>query len=61
MKPGHKVITIGGIHGEVTAVGETTVDIRVSDEGKGMVLTFNKGAVATNVTATAAAAPAAAK
>jgi preprotein translocase subunit YajC len=50
IKPGHKVITIGGIHGEVTAVGETTVDVRVSDTGPGVVMTFNKGAVATNLT-----------
>jgi preprotein translocase subunit YajC len=58
IKPGHKVITIGGVHGEVTAVGETTIDVRIGDEGKGLVVTFNKGAIATNVTATAAAATA---
>jgi preprotein translocase subunit YajC len=58
MKPGHKVITIGGIHGEVTAVGETTVEVRVNDERQGLVLTFNKSAIATNVTAIAANAPA---
>jgi preprotein translocase subunit YajC len=58
VKPGHKVITIGGVHGEVTAVGEATVDVRIGEEGKGVVVTFNKGAIATNVTAAAAAAPA---
>jgi preprotein translocase subunit YajC len=56
IKPGHKVVTIGGVHGEVTAVGEATVDVRIGEEGKGMVVTFNKGAIATNVTATTAAA-----
>jgi preprotein translocase subunit YajC len=58
MKPGHKVITIGGVHGEVVSVGETTVDVRVGHGDNGVVLTFNKGAVSTNVTATAAAASA---
>ena len=58
VKPGHKVVTIGGVHGEVTAVGEATVDVRIGEEGKGLVVTFNKGAIATNVTAVAAAATA---
>jgi preprotein translocase subunit YajC len=56
IKPGHKVITIGGVHGEVTAVGEATVDVRIGEEGKSLVVTFNKGAIATNVTAAAAVA-----
>ena len=56
IKPGHKVITIGGVHGEVTAVGEATVDVRIGEEGKSLVVTFNKGAIATNVTAAAATA-----
>ena len=58
MKPGHKVVTIGGLHGEIAAVGETTVDVRVGEPGS--VLTFNKTAIATNVTLTANAAAAAA-
>jgi preprotein translocase subunit YajC len=58
MKAGHKVVTIGGLHGEIAAIGETTVDVRVGEPGT--VLTFNKTAIATNVTTTAAAAAAAA-
>ena len=50
MKPGHKVVTIGGLHGEVVTVGETTVDIKVGHGNDGAVMTFNKGAVSTNVT-----------
>ncbi len=58
MKTGHKVVTIGGLHGEIAAVGETTVDVRVGEPGS--VLTFNKTAIATNVTLIAANAAAAA-
>ena len=50
MKPGHKVVTIGGVHGEVVAVGEATVDLKVGHGNDGVVMTFNKGAVSTNVT-----------
>ena len=46
MKTGHKVVTIGGLHGEVAAIGESTVDLKVGD----VVMTFNKSAVSTNVT-----------
>lgn len=46
MKAGHKVVTIGGLHAEVAAIGETTVDLKVGD----VVMTFNKSAVSTNVT-----------
>lgn len=49
MKPGHKVVTIGGVHGEVVTVGETTVDLKVGHGSDGVVMTFNKGAVSTNV------------
>jgi preprotein translocase subunit YajC len=45
MKAGHKVITIGGLHAEVAAIGENTVDLKVGD----VVMTFNKSAVSTNV------------
>jgi preprotein translocase subunit YajC len=58
MKAGHKVITIGGVHGEVVSVGETTVDIKVGQSENPVVMTFNKAAVSTNVTAAAANAPA---
>lgn len=46
MKAGHKVVTIGGLHAEVAAIGESTVDLKVGD----VVMTFNKSAVSTNVT-----------
>ena len=45
MKAGHKVVTIGGLHAEVAAIGETTVDLKVGE----VVMTFNKSAVSTNV------------
>ena len=51
MKPGHQVVTIGGLHAEVVAVGETTVDLKVGQGDQGMVMKFNKTAVATNLTA----------
>lgn len=50
MKRGDQVVTIGGVHGEVVTVGETTVDVRIGGE-KGLVVTFNKGAVQQNATA----------
>lgn len=58
MKAGHKVVTIGGIHGEVQSVGEGTVDLVVTKGDKPVVMTFNRGAIATNVTLTADAKPA---
>jgi preprotein translocase subunit YajC len=48
-KRGDRVETIGGAHGVVEAVGETTIDLRLGGE-KGLVITFNKGAVSRNVT-----------
>ena len=54
MKAGHKVVTIGGLHAEVAAIGETTVDLKVGN----MLMTFNKSAVSTNVTLAGDAAPA---
>ena len=53
MKPGHDVITIGGIHGSVVSVGEQTVELAVTKGDKPMIMTFNRGAVSTNVTLTA--------
>jgi len=58
MKAGHKVVTIGGIHGEVQSVGEGTVDLVVTKGDKPVVMTFNRGAIATNVTLTTDAKPA---
>jgi preprotein translocase subunit YajC len=54
MKPGHQVVTIGGVHGEVVSVGELTVELNVTKGDKPMVMTFNRGAIATNVTLIAA-------
>ncbi|HUW40920.1 MAG TPA: preprotein translocase subunit YajC [Rectinemataceae bacterium] len=42
MKKGDKVVTIGGIHGVITSVKETTVIIKVDDNTK---LEFSKSAV----------------
>jgi len=57
MKPGHQVVTIGGIHGEVVSVGEATVELAVTKGDKPLVMTFNRGAIATNVTLLAEANP----
>ena len=46
VKRGDKVVTIGGLHGEVIAVGETTIDIQAGVDGREAVLRFNKGAIA---------------
>ena len=50
MKAGHQVVTIGGVHGEVVSVGELTVEVNVTKGDKPVVMTFNRGAIATNVT-----------
>ncbi|MDA8426439.1 MAG: preprotein translocase subunit YajC, partial [Treponema sp.] len=42
MKKGDKVVTIGGIHGVIASVKETTVIIKVDDTTK---LEFSKSAV----------------
>jgi len=52
MKAGHQVVTIGGLHGEVQSVGEGTVELIVTKGDKPVVMTFNRGAIATNVTLT---------
>ncbi len=44
LKRGDKVITMGGIHGTVTHVGDTTVTLRVADDVK---IEVSKGAIAT--------------
>jgi preprotein translocase subunit YajC len=46
VKKGDKVITIGGIHGEVTSTKETTVIVKVDENCK---LEFNRSAIATVV------------
>lgn len=56
MKAGHQVVTIGGIHGEVLSVGEQTVELNVAKGDKPVVMVFNRGAIATNVTLAAEAA-----
>jgi len=53
IKRGDQVVTIGGLHGEVVAVGEGTVDVRALPGDT--VLRFNKGAVS-NVNVDAATA-----
>jgi len=58
MKAGHKVVTIGGVHGEVQSVGEGTVDLIVSKGDRPVIMTFNRGAIATNVTLVGEAKPA---
>lgn len=50
LKRGDQVVTIGGVHGEVAAVGEATVDLRVGKGDDGAVMTFNKSAIATVAT-----------
>jgi preprotein translocase subunit YajC len=48
-KPGDRVVTIGGAHGTVVRVGETTMDIRFGESDKdSVVIPFNKSAVSSN-------------
>lgn len=49
-KRGDEVVTIGGVHGTVEAVGEATIDVRIGKGAESVVATFNKGAVSSNVT-----------
>jgi preprotein translocase subunit YajC len=51
IKRGDEVVTIGGVHGTVDAVGEATIDVRIGKGNDTVVATFNKGAVSTNLTA----------
>ena len=46
LKKGDKVVTIGGLHGMINHVGESTVSIKVGDA---QFMTFDKKAVATIV------------
>lgn len=54
-KRGDKVITLGGAHGVVETVGETTIDVRIGD-GSGLVVTYSKSAVQQNLSAEQASA-----
>jgi preprotein translocase subunit YajC len=47
LKPGDKVITIGGIHGTVSGLTEKTVVVRVSEQTK---IEFTKSAIGTVIT-----------
>ncbi|MBA3684871.1 MAG: preprotein translocase subunit YajC [Planctomycetes bacterium] len=49
LKRGDRVVTIGGLHGEVVAVGETTVDLLVGKSGSEVTMTFNRGAINANL------------
>ncbi len=60
-KRGDKVVTIGGLHGTVEAVGEQTIDIRVGEDKNSVLMTFNKTAILTNTTANASTVDAAKK
>lgn len=42
VKRGDKVVTIGGIHGTVMKIGDTTVTLEVADK---VEIVFNRGAV----------------
>ncbi len=44
LKKGDQVVTIGGLHGLINAVGKDTVSLKVSE---GNFLTFNKVSIAT--------------
>lgn len=55
-KRGDDVVTIGGVHGTVEAVGEATVDLRIGKGNGAIVATFNKGAIATNLSSERSAA-----
>jgi preprotein translocase subunit YajC len=55
-KRGDEVVTIGGVHGTVESVGEATIDVRIGKGAESIVVTYNKGAVSTNVTNERAAA-----
>lgn len=44
--PGDKIVTIGGMHGQVVSVTDDTIEVEIAS---GTVITLNKGAVATRV------------
>jgi preprotein translocase subunit YajC len=44
LQAGMEVVTIGGLHGTVTAINDTTVTLKVAD---GVELTFSRSAIGT--------------
>lgn len=42
LKKGDKVVTIGGVHGVVTTVGEKKISLEVAP---GVIMDFNRGAI----------------
>lgn len=42
LRAGAEVVTIGGLHGVISAIDETTVKLKVAS---GVELTFNRGAI----------------
>ncbi|MBO4402518.1 MAG: preprotein translocase subunit YajC [Bacteroidales bacterium] len=42
LKKGDKIVTIGGIHGKIAEVNDTTVDVEVEN---GVKITFEKSAI----------------
>jgi len=48
LKKGMKVVTIGGIHGKIAEVGDTTVTLDI--DGKGTKVVFEKTAIAVEST-----------
>ena len=47
LKRGHKVVTVGGLHGEVDAIEDTIVHIRVDEN---TILTFERQAIGRVIT-----------
>jgi len=45
LKRGDQVVTVGGMHGEVATVGESTVELRLGTADNAPVVTFSKSAV----------------
>jgi preprotein translocase subunit YajC len=45
LKRGDQVVTVGGMHGEVATVGESTVELRLGTGDNAPVVTFSKSAV----------------
>lgn len=45
---GDRVVTVGGLYGRITALGEDTADLEISD---GVVVTYARSAVAKKVDA----------
>lgn len=48
MQKGDKIVTLGGIHGKVFKINETTIDIEIA---KNTVMTIEKSAISTEASA----------